>query len=293
MFASRERGPEQHARSPRTSDPAWSPLIELERLPVDGGSSLYVLHRMTYEPGLGGSLMGPYPPVPSAGGLTETRWITSERGATGTRESFCILTAGIEGRIAQAVFDDPALDAKFPEHPLSLAREARRWRVEQVRIRVLRPAWSDPRAAVDLPDVGYAVVPPPRFSQSIEPGPRGHPYANMSRASFSGTDGLDTFMVHSLPAPLRVRWSSSSRTLTEHVRKLAREILRGRRRSQCSRPGDHGGRGRHLSDGHGAGRGRPAPRPASYGGERNRARRPHRVPLPLDVGDDVRRRDGR
>ena len=135
---------------PRTADPTWSRVVEIERSPLAGGSSLYVLHRMAYEPGS---------------------------------------------------------EAQFPDHPLSTAREARRWLATDVRIPVLRPAWRDTRTAVDVPAIGYAIVPPNRFSiQSIDRGPRGLPCVSMSRASFSGTDGLDSFFMHSLPAPRRARW---------------------------------------------------------------------------------------
>lgn len=37
---------------PRTSDPTWSPLIEVEPLALDGSPALHVIHRVHYEPGL-------------------------------------------------------------------------------------------------------------------------------------------------------------------------------------------------------------------------------------------------
>jgi hypothetical protein len=34
---------------PRTADPEWTPVIEIERVDVDGGPTLHVLHRMQYQ----------------------------------------------------------------------------------------------------------------------------------------------------------------------------------------------------------------------------------------------------
>src|SRR5262245_43174322 len=45
MFTTEELTPERRERGPRTKDRTWSPVIEVERTAVDGGSALYVLHR--------------------------------------------------------------------------------------------------------------------------------------------------------------------------------------------------------------------------------------------------------
>ena len=108
--------------------------------------------------------------VPCAEGLAEARWVTTAH-TTGIREAGwtdkTLRTSGVEAAFkhpGQEVFDDPALDAEFPDHPLSIAREARRWFAKEVRLRVLRPAWQDERATVELSAIGYSLVPPPRFA---------------------------------------------------------------------------------------------------------------------------------
>jgi len=229
MFRGRDMTPERQVRGPRTNDPNWSPVVELERGSIDGGSTLYVLHRMTYEPG-SEILMG-HVLVPCADGLAEARWVTTAQ-VTGIRETIwtdkALRTSGAEVALkhpGQAVFDDPALDADFPDHPLSIAREARRWFGREVRVRVLRRAWHDERAAVALPEIGYSLVPPPRFPPpSTDPGPRGRPWAGSNRASISGSDGIDWFYVHAFPAPLRLRLGSQERRLAAEVEKLALEV---------------------------------------------------------------------
>ena len=229
MFRGREMTSERRARGPRTTDPTWSPVVEMERVSIEGGSALYVLHRMTYEPGseiLMGHLL-----VPCADGLAEARWVTTAQ-MTGIRETVwtdrTARTSGVEAAFkhpGQSVFDDPALDAEFPNHPLSIAREARRWFAKEVRVRVIRPAWQDERAAVELPAIGYSVVPPPRFAPpSADPGPRGRPWARSNRASISGSDGIDWFYVHAFPTPLRLRWGSPERRLASEVENLAHEV---------------------------------------------------------------------
>jgi hypothetical protein len=184
---------------------------------------------MTYEPGseiLMGHLL-----VPCAEGLAEARWVTTAH-TTGIREAVwtdkTLRTSGVEAAFkhpGQKVFDDPALDAEFPDHPLSIAREARRWFAKEVRLRVLRPAWQDERATVELSAIGYSLVPPPRFAPpSTDPGPRGRPWARSNRASMSGSDGIDWFYLHAFPAPLRLRWGSQERRLAMEVENLAHEV---------------------------------------------------------------------
>jgi len=228
MFRGRDMTPERRAQGPRTNDTTWSPLIEVERVSLDGGAGLYVLHRMTYEPGseiLMGHLL-----VPCAAGLAEARWVATAQ-VTGIREAVwtdkALRTSGVEAlkHPGQAVFDDPALDREFPKHPLSIAREARRWLAKDVRLRVLRPASRDERSTIQLPALGYSLVPPPRFGPPVTgPGPRGRPWASSNRASISGSDGIDWFYVHAFPTPLLVKWGSSGRRLGTEVEKLARHV---------------------------------------------------------------------
>jgi hypothetical protein len=230
MFRSRPETAGREFRGPRTRDETWSPVVDVERVSIDGGSALFVLHRMTYEPGseiLMGHLL-----IPCAMGLVEVRWVTAAQ-LTGIRESLWVgkarAVAGPDEPFhhpGQAVFDDPALDADFPDHPLSTAREARRWLTTEAQMRLVRPqVWPDEQTAIEIPEVGYALVPPPRFgSPLISAGVRGRPWASMNRASFSGTDGIDLAHVNALSSPLRIRWDSTGRLLAVEVEKLAREV---------------------------------------------------------------------
>ncbi|HEY7372530.1 MAG TPA: hypothetical protein VIF57_10260 [Polyangia bacterium] len=229
MFRGHDMTPEARARGPRTNDPTWSPLVEAERISIDGGSALYVLHRMTYQPGseiLMGHLL-----IPCAQGLVETRWVTTAR-VTGMRETVWtarkMQASSVEAAFehpGQAVFDDPALDADFPDHPLSIAREARRWLAKEVRVRVLRSAARTERTESELPAVGYALVPPPRFAEPVTLGRgRGRSWARWSRASFSGSDGVDWFFLCAFPAPLLLKWRSPERRLATEVEKTARRV---------------------------------------------------------------------
>ena len=223
--------PARLSRGPRTRDATWSPVVEFERVSIEGGTALFVLHRMTYEPG-SETLMGHFL-IPCPTGLVEVRWFTVTIGPTGMRESFGTMKAraavspdGSYRGPGQAVFDDPALDATFPDHPLSAAREARRWLAKEVRMRVLLPPVLRPEATpIDMPEVGYSLVPPPRFGMpQMFSGPRGRPLVSMNRASFSGSDGVDLFYVHVLPLPLRLRWDSTGELLATEVEKIAREV---------------------------------------------------------------------
>ena len=229
MFRGREMTPERRARGPRTNDTTWSPVVDVERVSIDSGAGLSVLHRMTYEPAseiVMGHLL-----VPCAEGLAEARWITTAQ-VTGIREAVWtdkkLRASGVEATFehpGQAVFDDPALDAEFPDHPLSIAREARRWLAKEVRVRVLRPAWQDQRSTIEVPDLGYSLVPPPRFGPPVTgPGPRDRPWARSNRASISGSDGIDWFYLHAFPAPLLLKWGSSERRLGTEVENLAHDV---------------------------------------------------------------------
>ncbi|MBK8254797.1 MAG: hypothetical protein IPK82_19320 [Polyangiaceae bacterium] len=115
---------------PRTKDPAWSPLVDVEYVTVGGAPALRTIHRMAYQPGreihLGHVL------VPLKRGLFEARVVTTD-SFTGGRECVVMLKtdrdagAGETTIPPQAQMDDPKYDASFPEHCLSRARAALQW----------------------------------------------------------------------------------------------------------------------------------------------------------------------
>jgi len=188
---------------PRTADPEWTPLIETETVKVDGGSAFAVLHRMQYRPSRE-SVMG-HTLVPVASGLFEARWMAIA-AMTGLRESVLSLKrppgAGFPDVLPQSAFDDPAHDAAFPDHPLSLARAAKRWH-EVGTLRVTEPPPASPTGEVRLASLGCAVTMPSRFVlNDTFRDPRGLT-AMFDRTSFSGTDGVDRLLVTRTTETLR------------------------------------------------------------------------------------------
>ncbi|NMO21980.1 hypothetical protein HPC49_46560 [Pyxidicoccus fallax] len=158
---------------PRTSDPSWSPLIALERIQVGGAPCLRVLYRLAYEHGLEiveGLLL-----IPLASGLFQFKVSHGER-FTGYRETallsdFMRKEPGVPPdelmkRHGQRAYDSPEWDARFPEHSLSRVRAALTWLTtpEQSGLAVLAPMPPPPRGEVELPGVGCAITPPPRYT---------------------------------------------------------------------------------------------------------------------------------
>ncbi|MCP3136247.1 hypothetical protein [Pyxidicoccus xibeiensis] len=158
---------------PRTDDPRWSPLIELDRTLVDGAPVLRVLGRLAYEPGL--EVLEARLLVPLAVGTFQVQ-IRHFARETGGREAALHLLARRKepGRSPDEImehqrqqdFDDPAWDASFPEHGLSVLRAALAWLTTPERgvLRVLEPLPLPPEGEVILPDLGCAVTPPPRYT---------------------------------------------------------------------------------------------------------------------------------
>jgi hypothetical protein len=214
---------------PRTADSSWSPLVELGRVPVDGGEALHVLHRMSYEPGdevVMGHLL-----VPTASGLVEIRWVSSAH-MTGYRETVFmekLLAASGGSKVpehpGQAAFDDPALDETFPKHPLSIARAVRRWCQKNVHVRVVEPGPQDRRQELRLEAIGCALVPPPRFVKPspASAGPNGVPWVGLNRASFAGSDGVDWLFVEAFARPKGLARLGRRRTAGD-VEQLARQM---------------------------------------------------------------------
>jgi hypothetical protein len=179
---------------PRTKDTSWSPLIDLERFDVEGGTALTVLHRMTYQPGhevvMGHTL------VPVRRGLFEARWMF-QASLTGYRET--MLHAQRNRRaddelspLSQQAMDDPAHDTSFPKHPLTLARAARGW---HGKVRVTEPPPRAQSGSRTIDVLGCTVTPPPRFVFSSVSSDPGQTTAIFTRVSFAVTDGIEYLFV--------------------------------------------------------------------------------------------------
>jgi hypothetical protein len=151
----------------RTADPAWSPLIDLEYVDLQGGTGLLVVYRSAYEPGneiLVGELNVPI----RQGMLYFSAW--SWVGITGLREAVLVDRALSQGRdfseitsITQEQFDDPRHDVDFPGHSLTIVRAAMKWLVEDTSLVVTNPMIDPNQGETRLPEAGCAVVLPPRY----------------------------------------------------------------------------------------------------------------------------------
>lgn len=164
---------ELSARPPmRTSDPAWSPLVAVDRLLVDDAPVLRVIHRMSYEPGH--ELMVGRVLAPTEQGVLSIAASHLSR-VTGYRESARVMAAlasrdgadpeAVARELGQAGLDDATYDLLFPEHPLSIVRAALAWLLdaEGGGLSITSPATTLSPAEIELPEVGCAITPPPRY----------------------------------------------------------------------------------------------------------------------------------
>ncbi len=151
---------------PRTSDPRWSPIVEVEHQRIGEAPALRVVRRLSYQPGMesvSGALL-----VPVAHGFVEVAAIV-RAGMTGYRESALMLrrSGGLPGPEepfpAQAEFDDERHDASFPQHPLSLTRRAMRWLLADAALEVTEAAGEPPEGEVTVAPARCAVFLPPRY----------------------------------------------------------------------------------------------------------------------------------
>jgi hypothetical protein len=168
----------------RTEDPTWSPVIEQRRLDLPGGSALRLLRRTAYQPGR--EIVCGHVIVPTAMGHINF-WAIARAETTGLRETLVTATmrqgpeSGPDAAepdaemlaaqgdaekviampfIPQATFDDSGLDAQFPEHPLTLVRQAIGKLCDSVAI--TRAATSVPEI-IHLEEPRCAFVAPPRY----------------------------------------------------------------------------------------------------------------------------------
>lgn len=200
LFRAQKRDPEER---PRTADASWSPLVDVEHLELDGSPALRTVHRMAYEPGrevIMGHLL-----VPLQRGLFEARVICQD-SFTGLREVALFEAHARSGGappdgppvgLPQAAYDDPRHDAAFPTHALSRTRAALRWLEGEAGLRVLEPPMARQYGEAELPKLGCALRPPPRFVPDPDSGTSFH------RVSFCGTDGVQRFIVQRYDHPLR------------------------------------------------------------------------------------------
>jgi len=187
---------------PRTEDPAWSPVIEANVLSLGKSRALRVVHRLWYEPGRE-AVMG-HLLVPLAEGLFEFRITPATATLTGTREVMLFNKSLTKAKavdrdapirpLPQAEMDDPAHDADFPAHPLTVTRRELRALVEEAGIEVTSPAAEESKGPDIIATAGFSVTPPPRYLLS-SPKDKPSKRATWSRVSFSGTDGIDMLTV--------------------------------------------------------------------------------------------------
>lgn len=180
----------EDAGQPRTADPAWTPMVDFERLNIGGAAALRTVHRMAYRPGR--EIIMAHLLVPLERGLFEARAVAGE-SLTGYREALLLdaqpdMLAAAK-MLKQADYDDPARDDKFPKHCLSRARAAIRWLVSEAGVKVLAPAPRRSNGEVELAALGCAFVPPPRFVHEPDGDKPG--VAAFRRVSFCATDGIE------------------------------------------------------------------------------------------------------
>jgi hypothetical protein len=221
------------SKGPRTADPAWSPVVSIERVQLGHCEALSVVHRMAYEHGL--EIVMGHLLVPLHNGLFEFRVIAGNNGPTGVRESQLVAqamaVAGVKTHAeAERVMksttpDDPRHDAHFPDHPLSVVRSMLRMLMAPGAINVTHPAPLPPSGEVVLPDIGCTLTPPPRYVQT--PGSEGT-FVRFSRVGFAGgragEDGVQMLTISSLAAEVIPEGPDRRQKLMSHAESLAQSL---------------------------------------------------------------------
>jgi hypothetical protein len=180
-------------RPPRTVDPSWTAMVEVETVAVDGAPALRTVHRMAYQHGR--ELVMGHLLVPLRRGLFEVRVLAGD-AMTGLREALLVdrLIAAAQGGevpvLSQAEIDDPAHDAACPQHALSRVRAALAGFRTRATLRVAEPAASIDGERV-LRQLGCALTVPARFGGGAEDAVA----ASFGRTSFCATDGIEHFIV--------------------------------------------------------------------------------------------------
>lgn len=213
---------------PRTKrDSNWSPVVSIERATISDVPVLVVIHRLTYSAG-DELIIGRIVISLEQG----TIYLSALRRAdmTGVRESFLVITrqhtveegdAGLS-EISQAMIDDPTLDERFPDHPLSAIRRALHWALTTpLDLRIRTPLSSEPETPMTLPRSGCSITPPPRFR--VCPAMAAKMDSSLTpfiRATVpqGGSYGFDVWRVPSL--------SIKGRQATQRLRRIAEEHMR-------------------------------------------------------------------
>lgn len=154
--------PAEDRPPPRTDDPTWSPVIEAAPVALAGGPAVRLIRRVAYAPG--DELVAGHLIVPVADGHLDVM-IMARAAMTGMREAVVMLKdspAPDDPPPTQARYDDPALDAAFPDHPLTIVRARLDALTGGGGLEVTRPAPRPPREVI-LKEAGCAIAPPPRF----------------------------------------------------------------------------------------------------------------------------------
>ncbi|MEA3278464.1 MAG: hypothetical protein U9Q81_24840 [Pseudomonadota bacterium] len=166
--------------TPRTNEAGWSPIVNFFCSYIDATRVLQCVYRTAYEPGneiVVGDLL-----IPLAGGTLNVS-AHARADLTGQREAVLAAQKMREGKdpdppgfLPQHEIDDPRLDEKFPESPLSRVRRAMAWRIDDAGIEISEPSTGvTAREAIDLPRARCNVTPPPRYvycrgvSESMSP----------------------------------------------------------------------------------------------------------------------------
>lgn len=204
--------------------------MDVEFLKIGGASALRTVHRMSYEPG-NEMIMGHFL-VPLRRGLFEARVVSIDQ-LTGYRESALFLLKRM-GRLPpndeeelkrlvavlrQADFDDPQHDDSFPNHALSRTRAAMRWLYTESGLHVTEMPAPYGSGKVELPRLGCALVPPPRFvyDSAIDASQK-ESCESFCRVSFCGTDGVERLLVN--------RWSLPAQGLASDLPRVAESFAR-------------------------------------------------------------------
>ncbi len=156
----------------RTADPAWSPIVAIERTTLGDAPALRVIHRMSYQPEhemvIGRLLLPLANGVLSLGASSLTR-------TTGYRETMRLQAAlssrpgarapDVARELGQAGYDDATYDLLFPDHPLSLVRAALAWLQDEDggALAITDPLVLPTEQEIELAAPRCAVTPPPRY----------------------------------------------------------------------------------------------------------------------------------
>lgn len=220
---------------PRVLDPTWSPIIEIDHIRVGEAPALLILRRVAYEPAI--EVVLGHVQIPLVTGLCDLT-VFHRTNETGGREGALLEKAllkypgetpqALVQRLGQRYFDDPAHDATFPGHALTLVRGALRWLLggPEQRIKVTAPMGEMPAGELGLPMASCAVQVPPRYVP-LPPGavPMPRSMVVMTRVLLEGGENpriLDVW--HLTDVLLKGSAAERASQLHELIKKNAAEV---------------------------------------------------------------------